>query len=92
MGYDVRLTSRAARDLKRLDNSVRTPVIKALEKLASDPEAGKPLQPPLKDLYSFRAGDYRIIYKIYKGELVVVVISVGHRREVYERLRGLLKK
>ena len=39
----------------------------------------------LPDLYRIRVGDYRIVYQIKETELVVLVLSIGHRREVYRR-------
>ena len=53
---------------------------------------GKPLLYSLKGYYSFRTSSYRIIYTIRKKELVILVVAVGHRREVYEGLRKLLGK
>ncbi len=38
-------------------------------------------------LYSYRTSDYRIIYKIEEGKLVIVVITVGRRREIYKKLK-----
>ena len=43
-----------------------------------------------RDLYRVRVGDYRVIYEVRDEELLVVVVMVGHRREVYERLQRLL--
>jgi mRNA interferase RelE/StbE len=39
----------------------------------------------LPDLYRIRVGDYRVIYQVKDTELVVLVLSIGHRREVYRR-------
>jgi mRNA interferase RelE/StbE len=44
----------------------------------------------LAGLRSLRTPDYRIIYRVKGGELVVLVVAVGHRREVYKRLGELL--
>jgi mRNA interferase RelE/StbE len=60
---------------KRIDN--------ALEALKSNPFLGKPLKDRLKGKYSLRVGVYRIIYSIEKKEIVIYVLDIGHRREVY---------
>lgn len=92
MTYRIELTPRAANDLKKLDNSVRKVIIKTLERLSVDPEIGKPLEYEFNNLRSYRAGSYRVIYSIYKKEIHVIVVAIGHRRDVYERLRKLLNR
>jgi mRNA interferase RelE/StbE len=52
---------------------------------AKDPRSsGKPLQGPLKGLWRYRVGDYRIISRIEDDKFVVLVVAVGHRKNVYE--------
>ncbi|HEX5087125.1 MAG TPA: type II toxin-antitoxin system RelE/ParE family toxin [Nocardioides sp.] len=52
--------------------------------LATTPHrAGQPLRPPLEGLHSARRGDFRVIYRIDDDEVVVLVITVQHRRDVY---------
>ena len=83
-------TREAKRNIGKLDPSVRKLVRKAVESLAADPERGKPLSHELAGLRSLRTSDYRIVYRVRGGELVVLVVAVGHRREVYKRLGELL--
>ncbi len=72
-------------DIPKLTRSVRKQVKTAIEKkLASHPvEFGKPLRFSLKGARRLRVGDWRVIYKIEPPDLVLVV-KIGHRREVYE--------
>ena len=56
-----------------------------LESLSSDPFQGKPLKGPLAGRFSYRLGSYRILYSIQRQELVVFIIDIGHRREIYRR-------
>jgi mRNA interferase RelE/StbE len=72
-------------DLPKLTKSVRKQVKTAIEKkLASHPvEFGKPLRFSLKGARRLRVGDWRVIYKIEPPNLVLVV-KIGHRREIYE--------
>lgn len=90
MPYSLEFRPRVVKDFKRLDAAVQRFVQNALTKIAANPETGKPLQPPFQGLYSLRAGSYRIIYEIHNEVVTVVVISIGHRREVYDKLRNLL--
>jgi mRNA interferase RelE/StbE len=63
----------------------------ALEELAEDPERGKPLRMTLQGLRSWRTGDFRIVYRIVTDRIEILVLAVGHRRDVYERVRRLLE-
>jgi addiction module RelE/StbE family toxin len=73
-------------DITSLDGSAKKVIKKAIEeKLMVDPlKFGRPLRRSLSGLFKLRVGDYRIIYQIHKQEVLVVVVKVGHRREVYE--------
>ena len=59
-------------------------VITCLEALRVNPYQGKALKGELVGRYSYRVGSYRIIYKLRKGELLVVIIDIGHRRDIYK--------
>jgi len=62
----------------------------AIESLLSNPYKGKPLSYELAGLYSLRTSDYRIIYRIKEKQLIIIVITVGHRREIYKKLKELI--
>lgn len=87
--HRILYTREAKRNIDKLDPSVRKLVRKAVESLAREPERGKPLSHELAGLRSLRISDYRIVYRAKGGELVVLVVAVGHRREVYKRLAEL---
>lgn len=86
MTYEVRLAPAAVRQLRKLDPPGRRRVQAAIDLLAEDPRP-----PGARQLvggageWRVRTGDFRIIYDIRDRELVVLVIKVGHRRDVYER-------
>lgn len=84
MTYRVLYTEEAARRIRKLDKTVKDRVGKAISRLSDNPALGKRLTGLLSDRYSYRVGDWRILYKIRKKELVVLVLTVGHRRDVYE--------
>jgi mRNA interferase RelE/StbE len=83
--YEIELRPAAARALRKLDNDVRLRVQGAIALLASDPRP--PSSRPLRGrpAYRVRVGDYRIIYSIHDDVLLVVIVTLGHRRDVYER-------
>ena len=90
MTWTLVYTTSAARAIKRLDPAIRRRLLAALGKLREDPERGKPLQLTLKGLRSWRAGDYRIVYRVAESRIEILIVAVGHRRDVYERLQKLL--
>ena len=83
--YRIELRPAAARALRKLDPQVRRRIQGAIALLADDPRppAARPLRgrPALR----VRVGDYRIIYTVADDVLLVVVVTLGHRRDVYER-------
>ena len=87
MDWKIRFTNRAARALRKLDPELRRRVRAAIDALRDEPERGKPLQLTLKGLRSWRTGDFRIVYRIDRGRIEILVIALGHRRDVYARLR-----
>ena len=87
MAWTIRFTVSAGRALRKLDPELRRRVRAALATLREDPERGKPLQMSLKGLRSWRTGDFRIVYRLDRGRIQVLVIAIGHRRDVYSRLR-----
>jgi mRNA interferase RelE/StbE len=74
-----------ARDLPRISSDQKEKIRKAIErKLPFSPqEFGEPLRRTLKGYWKLRVGDWRVIYKM-EGR-TVVILRIGHRREVYER-------
>jgi mRNA interferase RelE/StbE len=88
--WTIRFTPSAAKAIRKLDPEIRRRVRRALELLTEEPERGKPLQLTLKGLRSWRTGDFRIVYRIVERRIEVIVIAVGHRRDVYSRLRDRL--
>jgi mRNA interferase RelE/StbE len=84
MSYRVELSPSAARQLRKLDRQVLRRVQAAIELLAQDPRP-----PNAKRLvggageWRVRTGDSRIVYEVRDDALIVLVLNVGHRREVY---------
>jgi mRNA interferase RelE/StbE len=79
---------RALRELQKLDRQAQKDIIAYLdERIATnqDPRRfGKPLRAKLTGLWRYRVRDYRIICEIKSGIMLVLVISVGHRKGVYD--------
>lgn len=86
MSYRVELTTAAARQVRKLPRPARDRVIEAISGLREDPRpaAAKKLVGE-QTAWRIRVGDYRVIYDIFDGDLLVTVVRAAHRREVYER-------
>ena len=87
MPYRLLYLPGAEKDIRALPRAVAGRVRKAAERLAEDPGLGKRLAGELFPFWSYRVGDYRIVYEIREATLVVLVVMVGHRRAIYERAR-----
>jgi len=88
--YRVFFTREAKRNVEKFDPSIKRIIKKAIESLAVNPAKGKPLTYELAGLHSLRTFDYRIIYRMRDKRLVIIVIAVGHRKEIYKKLKELL--
>jgi mRNA interferase RelE/StbE len=88
MAYRVELAESAARELSKLDEQHSRRILKFLyqrvAKLDDPRSIGEALRgSPLGDFWKYRVGDYRLISKIEDDRLMVLVLRIGHRREVY---------
>ena len=82
--YKVEFTKSAKKALDRIPNTVRNQLTVKIYSLKDNPrpDGCKKLKGE-EDLYRIRVGDYRVVYLIQDGKLIVVVVKVGHRRDVY---------
>ena len=84
MPYSIHFTARALRDLSSLDRPIQQRVRRHIDLLAQDP-----FPPGVKKLhmeesyYRIRVGDYRVVYLAEAQQLRVVIVKIGHRRDVY---------
>lgn len=84
--YKIEFSNIAFQELERIyktEKRLYFRLIAAIETVQTDPYQGKKLKGKLKEDYSLRVGEYRIIYTIRKDRLIVYIIDIGHRREIY---------
>ena len=84
--YKLFYTEEARKQIAKLDERLKGQIKHAVEEIAKDPLLGKPLTRELKGRFSWRAGDSRIIYRVYRSEVMVLILTIGHRRDVYEKI------
>lgn len=87
MSWDYRVSERALKELRKLGPDASRRILSYLDeriKGVADPrQHGKVLRGELGDYWRYRVGDYRILCKIEDEVLIVLVVKVGHRRDVY---------
>ena len=81
--YTIILSAKAEKQLKKLDKENQERIIHALERIRIRPESyiTKLVGDPG---YKFRVGDYRLIIDIDRGKLLILVIKIGHRKNIYD--------
>ena len=88
MTYQVDYTPHAIKALEKMDKFTRRMMLEWIDKNlvgCSNPRVhGKPLSANRVGQWRYRIGDYRIIAKIEDGKLLILIITIGHRREVYD--------
>jgi mRNA interferase RelE/StbE len=83
MIFRVFVEKRVQKKIDKLSERDKLRICKCLRNLSEDPFSGKKLHGEHQNEYSMRVWPYRIIYKIYKNELLVLVIEFGHRQGIY---------
>jgi len=85
--FKIELSKPAEKTIKKIyksDKNLYHSFIRAFEDIAKDPSQGKLLHGKLKGLSSYRMGNYRIIYETYHNKLLVTILDLGHRRDIYK--------
>jgi mRNA interferase RelE/StbE len=86
--YKLLFEKNAIKQLSKIDKSQQIIIYsylkKNLENTTNPRIFGKPLKGPLKDYWSYRVGDYRIIAEINDDEIKIIIIEIGHRKDIYK--------
>ena len=83
MAFRLVLIKKVQRELEKIDPRYLLRIKTVLLSLEKNPYLGKKLEGELADLRSYRVGPYRILYTVKQKELIVLVITIGHRQGVY---------
>lgn len=82
--FKVSVKQSVAKDLRRIPKKEVARILERIESLAMEPRPPGAEKLSGQEKYRIRQGVYRIIYEIRDEELVVVIVKVGHRRDVYQ--------
>ena len=85
MKYEVEFRRSALKDLNKIPKRDRLRIEGAIELLRDNPHPPAALKLTARTEYRVRVGNYRIIYEVVKGHLVILVLTVGHQKQVYRR-------
>ena len=82
--YVLRWKKSAQKELRKLPKAAVIKLVALAESLADDPHpVGCRKLAGTEHSYRVRAGDYRIVYQVHNGQLIIEIVKVGHRKEVY---------
>lgn len=83
MTYEIKLKPNFVKQLKKVDNKQAKRILVKIQQLADNPMPLASKQLKGVEARRLRIGDYRVIYKVEDGQLIVLVLAVGHRKDVY---------
>lgn len=85
MAFNIRYKNSVHRDLKKIDKSICRKLIDTIEEeLSRNPTAGKRLTGNFQGLYSYRTGDYRVIYTVIPNH-ALLILRIAHRKDAYKK-------
>jgi mRNA interferase RelE/StbE len=85
--YTIDFAPRTERQLNLIPKNIRKLIFDRIDKLRTNPrqEGTEPLQGIEKGLFRIRQGDYRIVYSIQDQKLLILIVRIVHRKEVYKK-------
>ena len=83
--YSINFAPAAAKQLRKLSHDAQVRIGDTIDKLANNPfPQGYKKLVVQKDLYRVRVGNYRIVYQVSSGKLLILIVRIGHRKDVYD--------
>lgn len=86
MKYKVEFTKKALKAFLRLSESIQDNIVRKIDVLSDDPYSNnnvKKLQ-GIENCYRLRVGDYRVLYRVLNNKVIIEIINIAHRKEVYQ--------
>jgi len=82
--FEIQFRASVEKELKKIPQKDQIRILQSIALLSSDPHPPASKKLSGQDRYRLRQGDYRILYEIFDQQLVIVIVKVGHRRDVYK--------
>ena len=83
--YTIVLSKKAQKQLDKLSDHIAEPILNAIADLKENQKPAGYKKLKGRPGYRVRVGDYRIIYDIFDSELIIDIITLGHRKDIYEK-------
>ncbi|MCI4463014.1 MAG: type II toxin-antitoxin system RelE/ParE family toxin [Caldisericum sp.] len=81
--YQIKWKESAVKSVSKFPKEIRERIVEKVDELRDSPFLGEPLSGDLKGLRRIKIGDYRIIYFVDTDKVIIIVVKVGHRSEIY---------
>ena len=85
MNYNIKIRKKAQKSLAKIPNPFQSNIIKKIRELAQNPYSHQSRKLTGRDAWRIRIGNYRVIYEIFENELVILVLNIGHRKNIYKK-------
>ena len=84
MGYTIRYEKRALKELSKLSSNIVKRILEKVESLALDPyQRGVKKRKGVENVFRVNTGNYRILYEINDDKLLVTIVAIGDRKDIY---------
>ena len=83
MNYTIFIEKTAQKDLSKIPQQYQNRIIKAIQSLAKNPRPSGSKKLSGRDAWRIRVGNYRVIYEIHDDRLIILVVVIGHRKDIY---------
>ena len=83
MTYRIEILRSAQRQIAKIDRQDQSRIVMAIRDLASSPRPAGCKKLSSRPAWRIRVGDYRVIYEIHDDQLLILVVTIGHRRDIY---------
>ena len=85
MRYEIKIRKKAQKSLKQIPPPFRSNIIEKIRQLAENPFPNQCKKLTGREAWRIRIGNYRVIYEIYKTELIIIILVIGHRKNIYKK-------
>ena len=82
--FTILLTKKAEKQIDKLKDNIAIPLLEAISQLENNPRPTGCKKLKGRDAYRIKIGNYRVIYEIFDNELLIEVIALGHRKDIYK--------
>ena len=85
MPYHIIIEKTARKELQKINRNEQISITQSILSLANEPRPVGCIKLKGREAWRIRIGDYRVIYEIKDNQLIIVVITIGHRKDVYKK-------